>query len=274
MIETAVQHWPLLPALALAGIAAGLVAGLFGIGGGVVIVPVLFFLFTGLGFEEQAMHVAVATSLATIIVTSARSVMAHNARGAVDWHIVRTWSPWIILGATSGMVLAGYVPGRWLTLLFGAMAFLLAAQLFFGRPNWKLAETLPSGAGRAGLGATIGSLSALMGIGGGTFGVSLLTVYGRAIHQAVATAAGFGVAIGVPSAIAAVLTGWGRSDLPPFSAGFVNLPAFATISVFTVAMAPVGARLAHTLDASILRRAFGIVLALVGSRMLYTGAFS
>ena len=268
MIEFLTQNWPLLIGLAAAGLTAGLAAGLFGIGGGAVIVPVLYFMFTALGFEETAMHVAVATSLATIIVTSARSVMAHNKRGAVDWQVVKSWTPWILLGAVLGMILAGYIPGRGLTILFGCMAFILAAQLFFGRPTWKLADDLPGGAGRAGLGGFIGMLSALMGIGGGTFGVSLMTVCGRSIHQAVATAAGFGIAIGAPAAFAAIFTGWGREGLPPGSLGFVNLPAFALISVFTVTMAPVGASLAHKLNASMLRKMFGVLLALVGSRML------
>jgi uncharacterized protein len=270
MIEFIMTQWPLILALAVAGLAAGLAAGLFGIGGGAVIVPVLFFLFSELGFEPTAMHVAVYTSLATIIVTSARSVMAHNKRGAVDWDVVRSWTPWIVGGAIAGTLAAGQIPGRGLTILFGVMAFVLAAQLLFGRPTWKLAEDLPAGAGRAGLGSFIGGLSALMGIGGGTFGVSLMTVCGRTIHQSVATAAGFGIAIGAPAAIASVFTGWGREGLPPGSLGFVNLPAFALISVFTVTMAPVGATLAHRLNASLLRRSFGVVLALVGGRMLYS----
>lgn len=268
MLDMLLANWPLVAALAAAGLTAGLAAGLFGIGGGAVIVPVLFFLFSGLGYEARAMHVAVATSLATIIVTSARSVMAHNRRGAVDWQLLRAWAPWIMAGAVAGMVAAGFVSGRVLTLFFGAMAFLLAAQLIFGRPHWQLMSDMPGGALRAGLGAGLGALSALMGIGGGTFGVSLMTVCGRTIHQAVATAAGFGVAIGVPAAIAAVFTGWGREGLPPGSAGFVNLPAFALIGIFTVTMAPLGARLAHALDAALLRRLFGIVLAVVGARML------
>lgn len=263
-------YWPLVSALAAAGIAAGLAAGMFGIGGGAVIVPVLFFLFSGLGFDEHAMHVAVATSLATIIVTSARSVMAHNRRGAVDWALLCGWVPWIMLGAAAGMLAAGAISGAALTAIFGVMAFLLAAQLIFGRPTWRLMEDMPGGVLRMALGAGMGALSALMGIGGGTFGVSLMTVSGRTIHQAVATAAGFGVAIGVPAAIAAVFTGWEREGLPPGSAGFVNLPAFALISVFTVAMAPLGAGLAHRLNAALLRRLFGLVLAAVGARMLYS----
>lgn len=255
--------------LAAAGMFAGTAAGLFGIGGGAVIVPVLFFLFESLGYPETAMHVAVSTSLATIILTSSRSVMAHNKRGAVDWQIIRTWAPWIMLGALAGMIGSGWISGRALTGIFGVMAFVLAAQLFFGRPSWRLAEDMPSGAARAGLGSGVGALSALMGIGGGTFGVSLMTMCGRPIHQAVATASGFGIAIGLPSAFAALFVGWGREGLPPFSLGYVNLIAFAVISVFTVTMAPVGARLAHNLDAVLLKRLFGVLLAIVACRMLW-----
>lgn len=256
-------------ALASAGVFAGLAAGLFGIGGGAIIVPALYFLLSRGGYDAQAMHVAIYTSLATIIVTSIRSVAAHNARGAVDWHVVRAWTPGIILGAVLGALLAAVLPGVGLTLLFGVVAAILAAQLFFGRPDWRLADDLPSGASRLGLSAGMGALSALMGIGGGTFGVSLMTVYGRPIHQAVGTAAGFGVAIGAPATLTAIWTGWGRAGLPPGSLGYVNLPAFALIAVFTVAMAPVGAGLAHRLTGDALRKAFALVLLIVGARMVY-----
>lgn len=269
MTEFLSQYGLLILALAGCGLFSGLVAGLFGIGGGAVIVPVLMILFESLGFSETASHVAIATSLATIILTSARSVMAHHERGAVDWQIIRTWAPWIVMGAIIGQLLAGELSATALKAFFGVMAYLLALQLFFGRPNWRLADDLPGGAGRAGLGAGIGTLSALMGIGGGTFGVSLMTVYGRAIHQAVATAAGFGIAIGLPSAITAVFVGWEREGLPPFSLGYVNLIAFALISVFTVIMAPIGARLAHRLDAQLLKRLFAVLLAVVATKMIW-----
>lgn len=264
-----VQYAPLLAALVAAGIVAGLAAGLFGIGGGAIIVPVLYFLFDGLGYPETAMHVAVSTSLATIILTSIRSVMAHHGHGAVDWQIIRSWSPWIVIGSLIGMAVSGYLSNRGLLGIFGTLAFLLAAQLFFGRPTWKLADDMPKGAARAGLGTAVGALSALMGIGGGTFGVSLMTLCGRPIHRAVATAAGWGVAIGLPGALAAILVGWGDPGRPPFSLGNVNLAAFALISTFTVAMAPVGAKLAHRLDAARLKRWFAILLAVVAARMLW-----
>lgn len=264
------QYWPFLAALAVSGVFAGLTAGLFGIGGGAIIVPVLYFLLRALGFEETAMHVAVATSLATIIATSIRSVLAHHKKGAVDWSILKSWSPWIVLGAITGTITSGFISGQVLTLIFGCMGFLLAAQLYFGDPNWKLAPDLPNGLPRASLGTGIGILSALMGIGGGTFGVSLMTIFGRPIHQAVATAAGFGVAIGLPGALSAILVGWNKDALPPLSVGHVNLPAFIMISAFTVLMAPVGANLAHQLDAKHLKKLFGALLFVVAIRMVWT----
>lgn len=269
MSEFLSQYGFLILSLMAAGLFAGLAAGMFGIGGGAVIVPVLFFLLDGMGYGEAAMHVAVSTSLATIILTSARSVAAHHKHGAVDWSIIRGWAPWIMFGAACGIFLSGLMSKQMLLGLFGTLLLLLAAQLAFGRPGWKLAEVMPEGAARAGLGTSVGVLSALMGIGGGTFGVSLMTLCNTPIHRAVATAAGWGVAIGLPGAIAAVIVGWSREGLPPFSAGFVNLPAFVLISVFTVLMAPVGAALAHKLNADRLRKLFGLLLVLVALRMVW-----
>jgi len=269
MTEFLSQYGVMMLSLVAAGLFAGLVAGLFGIGGGAVIVPVLFFLLDGMGYSETAMHVAVSTSLATIILTSARSVMAHQGHGAVDWGVIRSWAPWIMFGAICGIGLSGLMSKQMLLGLFGTLLILLAAQLSLGRPSWRLAEAMPEGAARAGLGTGVGTLSALMGIGGGTFGVSLMTLCAMPIHRAVATAAGWGVAIGLPGALAAIFVGWGRDGLPPMSLGFVNLPAFALISVFTVLMAPVGAALAHRLPADNLRKLFGLLLALVALRMIW-----
>lgn len=262
------ENWTLIAALAAAGLVAGLAAGLFGIGGGAVIVPVLFIVLGELGYGERAIHVATATSLATIIATSIRSVMAHHKAGAVDWQVLRAWAPWIMLGAVAGRGLAAVMSGEGMTLVFGLVALVIALQFFFGRPDWRLFADMATGPARWGLGGAMGALSSLMGIGGGTFGVTLMTVSGRPIHQAVGTAAGMGVAIGLPGALAAIAEGWGRDGLPPGSLGHVNLYAFAMISVLTVLMAPAGARLAHRLDAAVLRRAFGVLLALVAARMI------
>lgn len=269
LLDIFIEYAPLLLALIAVGLVAGLAAGLFGIGGGALIVPVLYFLFEGMGYSETAMHVAVSTSLATIILTSIRSVIAHNGHGAVDWPIIRSWSPWIVLGTLIGMSISGFLSKQALLLVFGSVAFVVAAQFYFGRPTWHLADKMPIGFTRIGLGTSIGMLSALMGVGGGAFGVSLMTLYDRPIHRAVATAAGWGVAIGLPGAFAAILIGWGVEGRPPFSLGYVNLAAFVLISIFTVTMAPIGAKLAHTLNAVQLKRWFAVLLALVAARMLW-----
>lgn len=268
MIDLITTHGMELIILVGAGALAGLLAGLFGIGGGAILVPVFFYLFTGLGYADVAMHIAVATSLATIIATSIRSVAAHNKRGAVDWAILKTWGLWIVIGAVIGMILAARLSGPALTILFGIMALLMSFQFFFGRPDWSLSETMPTGAPRAGLGGAVGTLSAMLGIGGGTFGVTLMSICGQPIHRAIGTAAGFGLAISLPSALAAIVTGWGQTGLPPGTLGYVNLPAAVVVAALTVAMAPVGASLAHSLDAKKLKRYFGVLLAVVAANML------
>jgi len=265
----------LLAALAGAGLLAGLVAGLFGIGGGVVIVPSVYYAQAAFGYpEETRMHVAVATSLATIVATSIRSVMAHNSRGAVDWAVLKLWSPWIVVGALAGAFVADLASGAALTAFFGVAALLIAAQLFFGRPDWRLAEEMPGGVPRAAMGSGMGLASAMMGIGGGTFGVLLMTLCGRSIHKAVGTAAGFGVAIGAPAALGFIVAGWGRADVPPWSLGYVSVPGFVFIAALTVAMAPVGAALAHRLDAAMLRRLFAVGLAATACSLLYEAIFA
>ena len=268
MIELFLEYWTLIIALCACGLFSGLAAGLFGIGGGAVIVPVLIILFYSLGYTETASHVAIATSLATIILTSTRSVLAHHERGAVDWTIIQHWGLWIMLGAVIGQLVAGSMSNASLKLFFGLMALVLAAQLYFGRPDWRLAADVPRGGRGAILAGTVGGLSAIMGIGGGTFGVTMLTLFGRSIHQAVATAAGFGVAIGLPSALTAISVGWGREGLPPFSLGYVNVAAFALISAFTIITAPIGARLAHRLNPTRLKKLFAVLLALVSIRLI------
>lgn len=265
--------WVLVAALAAAGAFAGLIAGLFGIGGGVVMVPAMYYVFNALGYGgDRVMHVAVGTSLAVIVATSLRSVSAHAKRDAVDFQVLRTWVPWIITGTMIGAVLAHYAPGRVLTGLFGGMALVLSLQFFFGRPDWRLRDDMPGGAVRIGLGNLIGMLSAMMGIGGGVFGVTLMTLCGKTIHRAVATAAGFGVAIGLPGAISYIITGWG-SGAVPLSLGYVNLPGFALLAGSAFFVAPVGAKLAHDLPAKTLKRFFAVGLVVVGAMLLREAIF-
>lgn len=256
--------WILVLAMAATGAFAGLIAGLFGIGGGIVMVPAMFYAFQFLGYDDpRIMQVAVGTSLAVIIATSLRSVSAHAKRGAVDFVVLKAWAPWIVIGTLVGAVIAHLLPGNFLTGLFGAMAILLSAQFFFGRPDWRLADEMPGGPLRWGLGGGIGILSALMGIGGGVLGVTLMTLCGKSIHRAVATAAGFGVAIGLPGAIGFVVTGWGQ-DAVPWSLGYVNLPGFALLAGSAFFVAPLGAKLAHALPERTLKRCFAVGLVVVG----------
>ncbi|MDX2234255.1 MAG: sulfite exporter TauE/SafE family protein [Hyphomonadaceae bacterium] len=256
-------------ALAGAGLFAGFIGGLFGVGGGVVLVPALYAVLGALGYGEGVRtHVAVATSLSTIIATSWRSLAAHRKAGAVDGEILKTWSPWIALGALAGALVAGAVDGRALLSVFGVGLLLVAANMGFARESWRVASSMPTGLARAGAGGAIGTLSAMMGIGGGAFGVTVMTLCGRPIHQAVATASGFGAAIAVPAALVNVWTGWGEAGLPPWSAGYVNLPGFAILAVLTALTAPVGARFAHSLPRQRLKQAFAAFLALMAVALL------
>lgn len=257
-------------ALAGAGLFAGLIGGLFGVGGGIVIVPALYHVMGVLGVDEDVRsHVAVGTALSTIIATSWRSLSTHAKSGAVDFGVLKSWTPWIAAGALAGGVAAGFVEGDVLLVVFGVGLMLIAANMAFGRDSWRIASDLPKGAARAGVAGAIGGLSALMGIGGGAFGVTVMTLCGRPIHQAVATASGFGAAIAVPASVAYVVTGWNAQGLPPWSAGYVNLPGFIILALLTSITAPMGARLAHRLDRRRLKQFFSVFLAITASNILW-----
>lgn len=261
-------------ALTAAGLFAGFVGGLFGIGGGAVVVPALYLVFTALGVDESVrMHVAIGTSLSTIVSTSWRSLSTHIKAGAVDFGVLRSWGPWITAGAIAGAVVAGLVNNEVLLIVFGGGLLLIALQMAFGNPAWRLADDLPTGVARAAIAGGIGLLSAMMGVGGGAFGVTVMTLCGRPIHQAVATASGFGAAIALPAALGNVIAGWGHAGLPAWSLGYVSLPGFVVLAILTAITAPIGARLAHRLPVPILRRAFAVFLASVALNML-RAAFS
>jgi uncharacterized protein len=255
--------------LCAAGLFAGFIGGLFGVGGGVVVVPALYAVFSFMDVDPSVrMHVAVGTSLSTIVATSWRSLSAHRKAGAVDMDILKSWAPWITLGALAGAVLAGFANTTALLMVFGAGLLLVALQLGFTRPEWRLLSDMPKGGLRGLIAGMIGLLSSMMGIGGGAFGATLMTLAGRPIHQAVATASGFGAAIALPAALGYVAMGWGRADLPPYSLGFVNAPGFLLLASLTAITAPIGARLAHKLPQRTLKRAFAIFLAVVAINML------
>lgn len=259
-----------LAAMVGAGLFAGFIGGLFGVGGGTVIVPALYHIMARLGFDEDVRtHVAIATALSTIIVTSWRSLSAHMKAGAVDTQVLRTWTPWVAAGAVVGAGIAGAVDGRALLVVFGVGLLLIALNMAFTKDSWQIAPDLPTGARRAGVAGAIGVLSAMMGLGGGAFGVTVMTLCGRPIHQAVATASGFGAAIAVPAVLINIMTGWGAAGLPPWSLGYVNLPGFVILALLSAITAPVGARLAHRLDRTLLKRSFAAFLMLTALNLLW-----
>ena len=251
----------LLAAVLAAGLVGGVIAGLFGVGGGTVIVPALFYAFSVLGLGgESNLLVAIGTSLMTIVATALRSLGAHRAHGAVDEVVLKTWTPWVGFGALIGAAIAGFTSMEGLAIVYGVCLAIVAAQMGLLPERVTLAKDLPTGWGRRGVGTGIGLLSAMMGVGGGSFGGMLMTLCGRPIHQAVATASGFGVAIGAAATVGFVIFGWDAPGRPPLSLGYVNVPAAVLMGLLTTLVAPWGARLAHRLDKRVLRRAFAVYL--------------
>jgi len=262
----------LIAAMALAGAVAGITAGLFGNGGGFVVVPALiavFPLFSDAG--EKLIYAAIGTSLASIVVSSARSVQAHSARGAVDFAVLRDWSLWLVIGVTGGLYIASKTNGQSLFLVFATGVLLYSLYFLFPEPFSRIGSSLdmPRGAFRAGLASFFGGFSALLGIGGGTITVMTMVLCNRPVHQAVATAAGVGFIIALPGAIGFMVLGAGVPGLPFGSIGYVNLPALAAISAVSIITAPIGARWAHSLDELHLKRSFGVYLVLVSLSMYY-----
>lgn len=258
--------------LLVSGLVSGWVAGLLGVGGGIVLVPVLYHLF-GLGGIDDAvsMHLAVGTSLATVIFTATRSALAHRELGALDGPLLRAWAPPAVLGAMLGAVLAPRLGAHELGQVFASVALLVALHLAFGKESWVLAQAPPRGVGRYLLGAGIGGLSVLMGLGGGTLGVPILTLLGVPLHRAVGTAAGLGVFIAAPGLLGFLLSGHDVTGRPPGSFGYVNLLGVAVLAPASVWMAPRGARFAHGLSRRALRRSFALFLALTSWQMFSGG---
>ena len=266
------QNWVLVVSMLAAGLFSGFVAGMFGIGGGFVVVPALAAVLGLLeqGHGKNVMHVAIGTSLATIFFTSLRSVQAHAKRGAVDWNILKGWFPSIAAGVILGVILTKFMDGTALKLVFGLFVGIMGLHFIFPvLANKKTAEEkMPQGAIRATLGGGLGTMSSLLGIGGGTPAVLIMTWNGVQIHRAVATAAGFGTIIAVPGALGNMIAGWGESDLPVGSVGFVNLIALVAIVAMSFFTAPLGVAAAHNLDPNKLKRVFGGYLLLTSAFML------
>jgi hypothetical protein len=254
----------------LMGALAGVLAGLLGIGGGLVIVPILYFCFTIQGVSHDVMmHLALGTSLATIIFTSLSSMRAHNQRGSLNWSIFKTITPGILTGTLIGSFIATALPTEFLKGFFGIFLYFVSFQMLTGKKP-EAGRTVPGAVGLFGAGNGIGIFSALVGIGGGTLSVPFLTWCNVKIHEAIGTAAAIGLPIAIAGSIGYAIRGIGVEELPAWSMGYIYFPALLGIVSMSVFTAPLGAKLAHSLPVDKLKKIFALLLFLVGSKMLWS----
>jgi uncharacterized protein len=261
--------WQIIVELLLLGGFTGFLAGLLGIGGGMLMVPFMTFLLSSKGAPPQhVIKMAVATSLATICFTSIASVRAHHQRGAVRWDIVKLLAPGIVLGSMLGAQIAKALPSQALGLLFAAFVSFSATQTFLKKKP-KPSRQLPEAGGMLGAGGVIGMLAALVGAGGAFISVPFMTWCNVPIHTAVATSAALGFPIALGGTVGYIVAGWGLPDMPAATLGFIYVPALLTIAAASVLTAPLGARAAHRLDVSQLQRVFAVMLYALAAYMVY-----
>lgn len=252
------------------GLVAGILAGLLGIGGGLVIVPMVAFGLTRQGVpSEHVMHIALGTSMASIVFTSFSSFWGHHKRGAVHWEVVRRIVPGILIGTLLGSWFVSFLSTNFLKVFFALFLFFVAAQMFFRHVS-SASRDLPGQVGMFGMGNTIGVLSSLVGIGGGTLSVPFMVWCNITLREAIGTSAAIGFPIAIGGTIGYILNGLHASSLPGHSIGFVYLPALAGIVCASVFTAPLGVRLAHSLPVPSLKRVFAVLLLAVGTRMLWS----
>lgn len=257
--------------LLAAGIAMGVLAGMLGIGGGGILVPILFEVFAALDIDPAVrMHLCVGTSLAVIMPTSLRSFYAHRARGAVEMEVVKSMFAPVVAGVVLGVLVARFSDEDILKGIWAGSATAMSLKLFLGRESWRLGDSIPGNPLRALYALFIGAISTLMSIGGGVFITMMMTLYGRSIHQAVATSSGFGPMIAIPGTIGFIWAGWGAAGLPPGSLGYVNVLGAAVILCASVLAAPLGVRLAHGVSRRKLELAFAVFLAVIAARFFWT----
>lgn len=257
--------------LMAAGLVSGILAGMLGIGGGGILVPILFEVFAALGVDESIrMHLCVGTSLAVIMPTSLRSFYAHKAKGAVDMDIIRSFLVPVVVGVCIGVLVARYSNENILKAVWAGAATVFSAKLYLGGDKWRLGTNIPGNPKRSIYGVFIGLVSTLMSIGGGAFITMMMTLYGRTIHQAVATSSGFGPMIAIPGTIGFIWAGLNVTGLPPGSFGYVNLLGAAVIASVSVLVAPLGVRLAHGISRRKLEIFFATFLAIVAVRFFWT----
>ncbi len=249
-------------AVMAAGVVTGLLAGLFGVGGGAVIVPVLFEVFRLVSVPEEArMQLCVGTSLAIIVPTTVRSYRVHRAKGLVVPMVLRSWTPPAVIGVAAGSVTAAFAPAQVFEMAFVVIAGVIAAKLLVGRASWVLGRSLPGPAAMTGYGFLVGLASSLMGISGGSLATMVMTLYGVPIHNAVATSAGLGVPITIAGTLGYLIAGLPHQALlPPLSIGFVSVIGVVMIAPISSWVAPFGARLAYALPRRRLEIGFGLFL--------------
>jgi uncharacterized membrane protein YfcA len=259
-------------ALALTGCLSGFLAGLLGVGGGIIVVPILYLLFPVLGVaEEVRMHLAVGTSLATVIPNAITSARSHFAKGSLDPALLRRLGPPIITGVIGGSIFGGKSSGLVLIFIFASLALLVAFYMAFRRDNWIIRKDLTrSWALSAPIGLFIGWFSVLMGIGGGTLSVPMLNLFNIDMRRAVGTGAAIGILIGIPGLLGFIVMGWGNPLLPPLSLGYCSLIGVATIVPSSMFMVKFGVRMAHAIEPARLRKIFACFLLVTSVKMFFS----
>lgn len=265
--------WPSLAlmaaGLAAAGFISGFLAGLLGIGGGAVVVLTLFEALRWVGVDEAIrLHMATGTGLAIIAPTTLRSFLAHKARGQADLGFVKRMAIPVVIGVCLGALVARHSGGDVLKWVWVVMGTVLAVRMYAGRDNWRLGDEIPNSWLIEAYGVVLGGISTLMSVGGGAYVVILMTLYGRNLHQAVATSSGFGPLIAIPGLIGFMWAGWGTANLPPGSLGYVSLIGAALAIPTGLLAAPIGARISHGLSKRGLELAFAVFMTLVVARFL------
>ena len=249
------------------GVVSGLLAGVFGIGGGAVLVPVFYQALGLYGVDESVrMHLSVGSSLAIIIPTAIRSFTAHRARGAVDMELLRSFLIPVPVGVIVASVAAAYISSAGLRTIFACLALAVSFRLIFNRDSWRLGTEIPGNPSRWVVGVVIGFFSTLMGIGGGVMNNTFMSLYNRPMHQAVATSSGVGVLIAIPGTIGYIWAGWGNTLLPPVSSGYINWIAVALIIPIALVITPYGVRIAHAMAKRHLEIGFGLFCLFVSMR--------
>jgi len=261
----------LIPILLASGVLAGLLAGLLGVGGGIVIVPMLYHIFIYMNIDISiAMPLAIGTSLSTIVVTSIISARSHHKKGGIDWDLAKRWIPFVILGVLIGAFSSKFIDGTNLKFMFGILLLVVSLHMIISSfKSLVIASSLPGKFGQSIFAVLLGGFASLLGIGGGTLMVPLLSLFSFPIHRAVSTASLFGLIISIPATIGYIIVGWNVENLPLASTGYVNWLAFAVLVPMTMFFAPYGVKLAYKLNVKQLKLAFSIFLLCVGIKMVF-----